>query len=120
MAGVRCRSAVAAVLPVSERLGGDRATFWAGLGGPSWIDQPDVDTGAFSLVSDMLEELGPRGVVDGLGEHPAGQADDIELLHRDVREAIDEPQRQLVRKVPTSPEGDTPQSEDMMDEGRLP
>ena len=93
-------TAVAAVLSLSERLGCDRAAFWAGLGGPSWIDQADVDTGAFSLVSDMLDELGPRGVVDRRGQHPAGQADDIQVLHRDVREAIDEPPGQLVRKVP--------------------
>ena len=60
-------TAVAAVLPVSERLGCDRAAFRAGLGRPPWIDQLDFDTGAFSLVSDMLDELGPRGVVYGLG-----------------------------------------------------
>ena len=93
-------SALAAALSLSERLGCDRAAFRAGLGRPSWIDQADVDTGAFSLVSDMLDELRPRGVVYRLGEHPAGQAADIEVLHRDVREAIDQPPRQLVRKVP--------------------
>src|SRR5215469_4925033 len=93
-------SAVAAVLPLTERLGCDRAAFLAGLGRPSWVDQPDVDTGAFSLVSDMLDELRSRGVVYGLGEHPAGQAEDIQVLHRDGREAIYEPPGQLVRKVP--------------------
>ena len=98
-------SAITAVLPFGERLRLDRSAFRASLGRPSRIDQLDFDTGAFSLVSDMLDELGPRGVVYGLGEHPAGQADDIQILHREVREAVYERPGQLVRKVP-APIGD--------------
>ena len=72
-------AAFAAVGSLGERLDGDRAAFWAGLRRPAGIDQPDFDTGAFSLVSDMLGELVPRGVVDGLGEHAARQSDDTSI-----------------------------------------
>ena len=93
-------AAIAAVYPLSKRLASDRAALRARLTRPARIDQFKQATGACCLVANHLGELVPRGVVYGLGEHPCRQSIDVQILHRDVREAADERTGQLVRSVP--------------------
>jgi hypothetical protein len=47
----------------------------------------------------VLDNLVPRGVVDGLGEHPARQRGDVQVLEGEVREAVHQRPRQLVREI---------------------
>jgi len=51
-------------------------------------DQPS--TGAFSLVVDLGKELSPTGVVDRLGQHPAGQPLDVQVLYRNQVVGVDD------------------------------
>ena len=92
--------AVAAVHPLSQRLASDRPTLRARLACASRVDQLQRATGAFCLVADVLDELVPRGVVHGLGQHPAGHPFDVQVLHRNVRKSINDRSGQLVREVP--------------------
>ena len=48
----------------------DRVAFRASLRSPARIDQHHDATGACRLVAHMLDDLVPRGVMDGLREHP--------------------------------------------------
>ena len=63
-------AAVAAMHPFREALGLDCAAIRTCLAGAARIDQHDRPTGTFSLEGRELDELGPRGVVDGTGQHP--------------------------------------------------
>jgi hypothetical protein len=56
-------------------------------------------TGTFSLVGRVVDQLVPRGVVDGFGEHPGCQPFDVQVLERDMRKAGNEARGQLVREV---------------------
>ena len=67
---VQDASAIAAVHPFRESLGLDCAAIRTGLAGAARIDQHDRPTGTFSLEGRELDELGPRGGVDGTGKHP--------------------------------------------------
>ncbi len=92
-------AASAAVLPLGERLGRDRAARGAGLGGPARVEQHDDATGPCCLVADVLNDLVPRGVVHGLGKHPARQPGDVQVLEGEVREAVHQRPRQFVREI---------------------
>jgi hypothetical protein len=87
---VEDNTAVAAMHPPGERLAVNRAALWAGSTCAMWIDQLQRATGAFSLLADLLGQLVPRSVVDGIGEHPARQSFDVQILHRDVRETVNQ------------------------------
>lgn len=81
-------SAVAAVHSLREFLRLDRAAVRAGLLGSTRIDQHDDATSVCSFEGDVLNEHSPR--------HPGH----IKVLEGDVREAVHQRPRELVRKVP--------------------
>lgn len=82
-----------------EWLSFDRTAFGADLTCPARIDQHDHGTGACSLVLNELDELRPRGVVDGFSEHSARQPRDVQVLHSDVRESVHQRPGQFVCEV---------------------
>lgn len=93
-------SAFAAMYPFGESLAFDRATFRACLAAAARIDQHQNATGTFSLVTDVLNELRPRGVVNRLGKHSCRQSFDIQVLHSEMREAVNQRPGQFVREIP--------------------
>ena len=97
---VKGASAFAAMFPFSERLALDRAALRACLRSPARINQHHDATGAFCLVANMLDDLVPRGVMHGFGEHPCRQSLDVQVLKGDVRMLVHESPRELVREVP--------------------
>jgi hypothetical protein len=93
-------AAFTAVRSLGQGLGRNRFALGTGLGCSAWINQRDDATGPCCLVADVLNDLIPPGVVNRLGEHPARQSCDIEILKRDVCEAVDQRPRELMREIP--------------------
>jgi hypothetical protein len=58
------------------------------LRAPSRIDADNLDTGTCSLVVEHCGQLSPRGIGDGLGQHPTGQARHVQIFDRDPAEAV--------------------------------
>ena len=98
---------VAAVHPVRERLRpvGRMPASAASPGGAARIDQDHGPTGAFSLASQHVPQLRPRGIVNRPGEHRALQRVHVQVFHRNHampgRQAVGE----HVQEVPP-PRGD--------------
>jgi hypothetical protein len=69
------------------------------LRGSTRIYLNEQTTGTLSLVRQLLKETGPPGVMDGLREHTARQALDIQVLDRNHPEAANETVCQLMLEV---------------------
>ena len=92
-------AAVAAVYPVGQLLPRDDPALGARLGSSARIDIDEFAAGAFSLVAKHRDELSPRGIVDMLGQHPCGQALNVEIFDRDTAEGVDNFTALLVQKI---------------------
>ena len=82
-----------------ERLGLERPALGAGLARSARIDQHDLGTATPSHVPDELDEEGPRGVVNGPGEHAFLQPGQVEVFERDAPVARHEGARELVQAI---------------------
>ena len=84
-------TALAAMLPFGKGLGLDRPALRTGLTCATRINQSDFSTGTCSLVLNELDELAPRGVVNGTGQHPSLEPDQVEVFksNRAIAETLD-------------------------------
>jgi hypothetical protein len=96
---VECAAAIAAMHPFTKKLGPNRAAVRACLARAARIDEHDSPTSVCSFVGDVLDELSPPGIVDGLGEHTARKPFNVQIFHSDVREMVDDRSCELMRKV---------------------
>jgi hypothetical protein len=92
-------AAVTAVHPFVQSLWFDRAAFRARLACSARIDENDMGTGAFSLIPDELDELRPRGVVNGPGQHSALEPGHVEVFKGDAPVARDQGSREFVQVI---------------------
>ena len=92
-------AAFAAVRSLPQGFGFDPPAFRAGLGCASRIDQNDISTGTRSLVLDETDQLAPRGIVNGTGQHPTLEPGQVEILKGDCAVARNESARELMREV---------------------
>ena len=80
--------AFAAVHAFGKPLCSNVSTRRAGLRGPSRIDVDNLDTGTCSLVAEHCSQLSPRGIGNGLGQHPTGQALHVQIFDSHPAEAV--------------------------------
>ena len=92
-------AAVAAVNTLGKRLGADQTAFGASLRSSARIDQNDFSSSVCSFVGEHRGQLSPRGIVNRLGQHRAGETLHVEVLQGDVRMIPHEAARELVQEV---------------------
>jgi len=85
--------------PHRQSLGGIAPARAALLTGAAWIHLDLLSASTRSLARNDRSELSPPGVVYVLGQHPAGQALDVQILHRDKVVFLDQCLRRLEVKV---------------------
>jgi hypothetical protein len=85
---VQHAGALAAVHAFGKRLCSYSPTCGAGLRGPSRIDADNLDTGTCSLVVEHCGQSSPRGIGNGLGRHPTGQALRVQIFDSDPAKAV--------------------------------
>src|SRR5271165_1982980 len=71
----------------------------AGLGRVGWIDLDHLATGAFSLVREMGDEVGPASIQDAHGEAAVRHGGDTEVFEHDPIEPRDQFVDELVEEV---------------------
>ena len=71
----------------------------AGLACAAWVNLDKHTPGALSLVRKFIQETTPSDIVDGLGQHAAGHAFDIEVFHGDHAVVIHQGSGDFVVKV---------------------
>src|SRR5687768_10665372 len=95
------RPATGAVVDaVAQRLRRHPSAAVAFLGSPARVDLRDQTTSIRGFVVGERDQLTPRGIEYGLGEHAAREPSDVQVLEGDVRVAVDQIVGQLVSKVP--------------------
>jgi hypothetical protein len=96
---VEISTAVTTVSTLVQCLGGGLAARWALLTGTPWVDLDDLTTSLCGFVVEHRHQLRPRGVMNVLGQHAAGEAPDVEILDCNPAEAIDEIAADLVQVI---------------------
>lgn len=81
---IKHKAAGAAVNPIGKCFRVNRAASRAGLAGIGRVHQFHSLASVFSFVRQAVNELAPRCIVDGLGEHPARQPLHIQILQHDA------------------------------------
>jgi endonuclease YncB( thermonuclease family) len=76
-------SAVADVASLRQPLGADRPAIGARLTCAAWIDQNNAPTGTFRLVGRELDELAPRGIVNGPGQYSTLEPGEVKVFEGD-------------------------------------
>jgi hypothetical protein len=99
---VENRTAIAAMLPLGQSLGLDRPALRTGLRGSARIDQNNLPPSVCSFVGEHRGQLRPRGVVNRLGQHRAGQRLHVEVFQGNVGMLPHQAARELVEEVATA------------------
>lgn len=97
---VQNRAAFAGMGSSREGFCFDRPALRAGLRSAARIDQYDISTSVCSFVLNKLDKDGPRGVVNGPGEHTFLQPSHIKVFKRNPLIARDQGVRELVKVIP--------------------
>src|SRR5438132_6178520 len=71
----------------------------AGLGRVGGIYQDDLPTGAFSLVRETAQQVGPARIQDTQGEVPACHRGDAEVFEHDPIEPLDQVVSELLEEI---------------------
>lgn len=72
---------------------------YARLASSSWVNFDNRSTGAFSLVSQFVEERTPRNIVNLFGESHSRQTFDVQFFNRNNIVMVNQPTRDFVLKV---------------------
>jgi len=93
------QSASGAIVPaVREGLGHGRAAH-ARLAGTARVHLHQYSPGAFCLVRELLDKGVPSGIVNGLGQHSAGEPLHVQILNGDQAVLLNQLVRELVLEV---------------------
>ena len=92
-------SAIAAMGSFGQRFCLDGSASRAGLGSSARINRDNLSTSICSFVGEHGGQLSPRGIANVFGQHPAGEALDIQVFNRDATEAVDDFTTFFVQKV---------------------
>ena len=95
-----CPATGAVVDAVVQRLRRHPSAAVAFLGSSTRVDLRDQTTSLCCFVVGERDQLTPRGIENGLGEHAARQSGDVQVLEGDVRILPDQLTGQFVREVP--------------------
>jgi len=93
-------AAGAVVDALTQRLRRHQSAAVAFLGSSARADLRDQTTSVCCFVVGERDQLAPRGIEYGSGEHATCQPGDVQVLEGDVRIVVDQSTRQLVGKVP--------------------
>ena len=83
-------AAGAVVDAVAQRLRRHQSAAVAFLGSSARVDLRDQTTSICGFVVGERDQLAPRGIEYGLGEHAARQPGDVQVLEGDVRVLVDQ------------------------------